>query len=321
MSEEDNWEDDDDKELSQDKNITIHSIWVNPSFLEFFQDPHAVPQDGPCWLSSVGRGAAEDTARDLQSMSPVPEEPMDAEPAAVSLATAPEEEGHCAPLTLIGKEVAKAQESPLLSEQPTAAQAESQAAAPHSPAACAAPLQDTDQWDVSEILHKAVTATQGPNRQLVEQRDPAQTMHVVTAATTPAASQDSESSLPGEHQREPNSATLVPEECEDGEHTASAMSGDHQGEPSTAIFSPAAHEEDLASLLPQISLADAAAPHLDRAGEDETDSTWSPLSWDSWHQVSQGRVTSTEHHELLQAGAVSRPCAAGRWLVLSVSAR
>ena len=246
---------------------------------------------------------------------------MDAEPAAVSLATAPEEEGHCAPLTLIGKEVAKAQESPLLSEQPTAAQAESQAAAPHSPAACAAPLQDTDQWDVSEILHKAVTATQGPNRQLVEQRDPAQTMPVVTAATTPAACQDSESSLPGEHQREPNSATLVPEECEDGEHTASAMSGDHQGEPSTAIFSPAAHEEDLASLLPQISLADAAAPHLDRAGEDETDSTWSPLSWDSWHQVSQGRVTSTEHHELLQAGAVSRPCAAGRWLVLSVSAR
>ena len=58
---------------------------------------------------------------------------MDAEPAAVSLATAPEEEGHCAPLTLVGKEVAKAQESPLLSEQPTAAQAESQAAAPHSP--------------------------------------------------------------------------------------------------------------------------------------------------------------------------------------------
>ena len=72
MSEEDNWEDDDDKELSQDKNITIHSIWVNPSFLELFQDPHAVPQDGPCWLSSVGRGAAEDTARDLQSMSPCP---------------------------------------------------------------------------------------------------------------------------------------------------------------------------------------------------------------------------------------------------------
>ena len=46
MSEEDNWEDDDDKELSQDKNITIHSIWVNPSFLELFQDPHAVP---PGW--------------------------------------------------------------------------------------------------------------------------------------------------------------------------------------------------------------------------------------------------------------------------------
>ena len=358
---------------------------------------------------------------------------MDAEPAAVSLATAPEEEGHCAPLTLIGKEVAKAQESPLLSEQPTAAQAESQAAAPHSPAAYNMALQDTDQCKMSGVLNEAVAAIQGLGQQLAEHWEPAQTMHVVMAPRPPSATQDSESSLPGkppgepstaslvqeecedgehmasamsgdhqgepstaslvqeecedgehmasavsgdhqgepstaslvqeecedgehmpsamsgEHQREPNSATLVqeecedgehmasamsgelqrepnsatlvPEECEDGEHTASAMSGDHQGEPSTAIFSPAAHEEDLASLLPQISLDDAAAPHLDRAGEDETDSTWSPLSWDSWHQVSQGRVTSTEHHELLQAGAVSRPCAAGRWLVLSVSAR
>ncbi|XP_055554028.1 uncharacterized protein LOC129734493 [Falco cherrug] len=119
-------------------------------------------------------------------------------------------------------------------------------------------------------------------------------MHVVTAATTPAASQDSESSLPGERQREPNSATLVPAECEDGEHTASAMSGERQGEASTAIFSPAAHEEDLASLLPQISLHDAAAPHLEPAVEDETDAPGSPLSWDSWHQEQPGHSAIEE---------------------------
>ena len=201
MSDEDNWEDDRDKELHQEENITVHSIWVNPSFLEFFQDPHAVPQDGPCWLSS------------------------------------------------------------------------------------------------------------------------AQNMNVLMVATKPAAPQDSEFSLSGEHQGEPNSASLVQEECEDGDYMASAVSGDHQGEASTGIFSPAAQEEDLASLLFQISLDDAAIPHLDPSGEDKRDYVDSTLSAEPWRQVSLEFVSGTDHHKLLWTRIVPRVRAAGRWLVLSVSAR
>ncbi|XP_037230654.1 uncharacterized protein LOC119142050 [Falco rusticolus] len=155
-------------------------------------------------------------------------------------------------------------------------------------------LQDTDQCKMSGVLNEAVAAIQGLGQQLAEHWDPAQNVHVVMAPRPPSATQDSESSLPGKPPGEPSTASLVQEECEDGEHMASAMSGEHQGEASTAIFSPAAHEEDLASLLPQISLHDAAAPHLEPAVEDETDATGSPLSWDSWHQEQPGHSAIEE---------------------------
>ncbi|XP_055554134.1 uncharacterized protein LOC129734546 [Falco cherrug] len=155
-------------------------------------------------------------------------------------------------------------------------------------------LQDTDQCKMSGVLNEAVAAIQGLGQQLAEHWDPAQNVHVVMAPRPPSATQDSESSLPGKPPGEASTASLVQEECEDGEHMASAMSGEHQGEASTAIFSPAAHEEDLASLLPQISLDDAAIPHLDRAGEDKRGYMDSTLSAESWHQEQPGHSAIEE---------------------------
>ncbi|XP_055649514.1 uncharacterized protein LOC129783604 [Falco peregrinus] len=271
LSEQDDWEDKYDKELCQEEETLIYSIWANPSFLEFYQDTHAGLQDGPCWLSSVGRGTSGDKARNLQGVSPVPEEHMDDKPAAAALTGAPVEEWYCASLATVGKEARKTPASPLLSEQPTAV-AESQAAAPHSPIAYNMALQDTDDCKMREVLHEALPAIQELSQQLAEHGDPAQSVGVVMAAAPPAAPQDSEPPLSGEPQREP----------------------------STATESPAAHKDEVAPSLPQPPAPDdAALPHLEPAGDNKRDYMDSTLSAESWHQVSPGCIAGSDHHEVL----------------------
>ncbi|CAM9391183.1 unnamed protein product, partial [Bubo scandiacus] len=67
-----------------------HIIWVNPFVLELFPDPHVDgPQDGPSRPSSTGIEAAGEAAGDLQSSSPTPAGPRDAEPAALAQEEAP----------------------------------------------------------------------------------------------------------------------------------------------------------------------------------------------------------------------------------------
>ncbi|XP_056182169.1 uncharacterized protein LOC130143516 isoform X1 [Falco biarmicus] len=271
LSEQDDWEDKYDKELCQEEETLIYSIWANPSFLDFYQDTHAGLQDGPCWLSSVGRGTSGDKARNLQGVSPVPEEHMDDKPAAAALTGAPVEEWYCASLATVGKEARKTPASPLLSEQPTAV-AESQAAAPHSPIAYNMALQDTDDCKMREVLHEALPAIQELSQQLAEHGDPAQSVGVVMAAAPPAAPQDSEPPLSGEPQREP----------------------------STATESPAAHKDEVAPSLPQPPAPDdAALPHLEPAGDNKRDYMDSTLSAESWHQVSPGCIAGSDHHEVL----------------------
>ncbi|KAM6033073.1 uncharacterized protein LJ206_001905 [Theristicus caerulescens] len=245
----------------------------------------------------MGTDAAGEAAGDWQSASPAPAGSMDAEPAASALAGAPEDEGHRAPLAPVAQEEAKAPASPVFGEQATAAQAESQAPAPHSPTACAAALQDTAHCVVSKVPGEAVAAIQGPGQQPAEQWDLAQSMDVAMAATTPAAPQDTESPSAGEPQGEASTAPLIPASREGGEKMASPMSGDHRGEVSTAIISLAAHEGEVASSLPQNLLADAGTPHLAPAVDDEGDAAAFPLAWDPWHQEEPGALAEEEEWE------------------------
>ncbi|XP_040437361.1 uncharacterized protein LOC121082091 [Falco naumanni] len=139
------WEDISTKELSQEEDIKIHSIWVNPLFPELLE--------GSCRPSSSGTHTAGVSAGNVQNASPAPTHPMDTEPAAAALAAAAEEEEQRSPLTPTEQEAAKAPAS-LFGKQGTAAQTGSQAPAPHSPTAHTVALQDAAQWDVSEVLHK-----------------------------------------------------------------------------------------------------------------------------------------------------------------------
>ncbi|XP_075018728.1 uncharacterized protein LOC142087876 [Calonectris borealis] len=255
--EEEEWEDNSDKELSQGEDITISSPRVKPLVPELFQDPHAGPQEGPGWPSSTGAEAAGEAAGNLRSMSPAPAGLLDAEPAASALAGAPEEEGQRTPLAPAEQEEAKASASPVWGEQATAAQAESQAPAPHSPTASDTALLDTVQYIAREVVRRAVAVIQGPGQQPAEEQDPVQSTDAAMAARTPAAPQDTES----------------------------PSAGDHQGETSTAVVSPAAHEEAVASSWPQNPPAVAGTPHLAPAEDKGGGAAASPLARDLRHQV------------------------------------
>ncbi|XP_075001478.1 uncharacterized protein LOC142080248 [Calonectris borealis] len=284
LAKEEELEEDSDKELSQGEDVTISDIWVNASVPELFQDPHAGAQEGPGWPSSAGPEAAGEAAGGLQSASPAPAGLLDAGPAASGLAGAPEEEGHRAPLAPAAQEEAKAPASPAFAEQATAAQAESQAPAPHSPTASAAALEDAAWCIVREVVRRAVAVTQGPRQQLAEQ-DLTQSTHAATAAGTPAAPQDTQSPLAGEPQGEASPAPLVPAAGEDGESMASPMSGDRRGEASAATVSSAVHEEEGASPVLENPPADAGTPHRAPAADSEGDAAASPLARDLQHQV------------------------------------
>ncbi|CAM9394176.1 unnamed protein product, partial [Bubo scandiacus] len=238
-----------------------HIIWVNPFVLELFPDPHVDgPQDGPSRPSSTGIEAAGEAAGDLQSSSPTPAGPRDAEPAALAQEEAPS--------------------SPVLSEQATAAEAVCQAPALHSPTAYDTALQDTIQCLLSEFLAKVLAAVQGLDQQPVEQRTLAQSVDDVTART-PVAPQVTEPPLAAEPLQEASTAPLKPPACEDGENAASPMSGAHQGEASTDIVSPAAHEDEVASPSPQNPPAEAGTPHLALTAHNKGDAVASRLSQDS----------------------------------------
>ncbi|KAM6296879.1 uncharacterized protein O3Q21_015511 [Podargus strigoides] len=175
-----------------------------------------------------------------------------------------------------------------------AAAAESQAPARHSPTEDAEALQAADLLTVCEVIGKAAPVIQR------EQQDLAQSTDVDTAARTPAAHQDAESSLVGKPQGEASRAPLVTAACEDGESTASPMSGNHQAEGSTAIVSLAAHKHKVASSLPRIPPADAGTPHPDPAADDEGDSVVSPSAQEPQHQV------ASEHREDAQCSSSHR---------------
>ncbi|XP_037230774.1 uncharacterized protein LOC119142173 [Falco rusticolus] len=139
------WEDISTKELSQEEDIKNHSTRVNPLFPEL--------QEGPCRPRSSGTHAAGVTAGHQQDASPDQARSTNTEPAAAALAAAAEEEEQRSPLAPTEQEAAKAPAS-LFSKQGTAAQTGSQAPAPHSPTAHTVALQDTAQWDISEVLLK-----------------------------------------------------------------------------------------------------------------------------------------------------------------------
>lgn len=165
---------------------------------------------------------------------------------------------------------------------------------------------------------EALDAKQRPSQQPAEQWDRAHSVDAVMAPRTPAAPQDFESPLAREPQAEAVTAPLVPAACEDGEDTASPMSGEQQEEASSTVVSQAAQQDEVASSSPPNPLADAGAPHLAPAVDEEGEAAASsPLARDPQHQVSQARVAGTGHPKAREA--VPGLCAAGRWLVLSVS--
>ncbi|XP_055674008.1 atherin-like [Falco peregrinus] len=225
------------------------------------------------------------------------------------------------PLAPTAQEAVKELASPLFSKQGTAAQTGSQAPAPHSPTAHTVALQDAAWWDMSDVLHELEAVIQERSQQPVEQRHSAQSMDAAMAVKPRAATEDSESTLAAEPRGEPSTASPVPDERQDGEHMASPMSGDPPGEASAAIVSPAAHDHEGAFLLPENAVDNTATPHLAPAAENGDNETACPLPWEPWHQVSQGRVASTEHPQVPEAGAAPGACVAGTWLVdiLSIS--
>ncbi|XP_029852972.1 cytochrome c1-like [Aquila chrysaetos chrysaetos] len=286
LAEEEEWEEDSDKELSQGEDFTTTTtttIWVNPLVPELFQDPHAGPQEG---RSSKGTEVAAEAAGELQSASPAPAGLTGAEPAGSALDGAPEEEGHHAPLAPAAQDEAKkSPASPVFGEQDTAAAAESQAPAPHSSAAFTAALQDVADRIVRGVLMEALAAQEIASQQPTEQRDLAQSMDAVMAPQTPAGPQDPESPLAREPQAEASTAPLVPAARDDGEDTAFPMSGGHQEEASTTVVSQAVHKDKVAASLPPNPPADAGAPHLAPAVDEEGEAAASPLARDPQHQV------------------------------------
>ncbi|XP_037263909.1 nucleolar protein dao-5-like isoform X2 [Falco rusticolus] len=275
----DSWEDISTKELSQEEDIKIHSIWVNPLFPELLE--------GSCRPSSSGTHAAGVTAGHLQDASADPAHSTNTEPAAAALAAAAEEEEQRSPLAPTEQEAAKAPAS-LFSKQGTAAQTGSQAPAPHSPTAHTVALQDAAWWDMSDVLHELEAVIQERSQQPVEQRHSAQSMDAAMAVKPRAATEDSESTLAAEPRGEPSTASPVPDERQDGEHMASPMSGDPPGEASAAIVSPAAHDHEGAFLLPENAVDNTATPHLAPAAENGDNETACPLPWEPWHQEAPG---------------------------------
>ncbi|XP_074910645.1 uncharacterized protein LOC142043385 [Buteo buteo] len=178
LAEEDEWEEDSDKELSQGEDFTTNTIWVNPLVLELFQEPHTGP-------SSEGGEAAAEVAGELQSASPAPARLPDAEPAGPAPDAAPEEEGHHALLAPAAQDEAKkSPASPVFGEQDTAAEAESQAPAPHSSMASTADLQEIANRIVRDVLMKSLAALKIASQQPVEQRVLAHSTDVAMTETT-----------------------------------------------------------------------------------------------------------------------------------------
>ncbi|XP_074962775.1 uncharacterized protein LOC142063225 [Phalacrocorax aristotelis] len=125
LADEQEWEDDSDKELSQGEDTIISHTWVNPSLTECLQGPHPGPQERPRSPSTMGTEAAQEAAGDSQSTSLAPA---------------------------------------------TAAQADSQAPAPHSPTDSEPALYDTTQHTVTEVVGRAVVVIQGLGQQPEEQQ-------------------------------------------------------------------------------------------------------------------------------------------------------
>ncbi|KAM6107554.1 LOW QUALITY PROTEIN: uncharacterized protein FYN12_014432 [Phoenicopterus ruber ruber] len=283
------------QETAVPRGITIYNMWVNPLVPELFQDPHAGPQQGPDWPSSMGTEAAAETAGDLQSASPAPAGLTDAEPAASALAAAPEEEGHRAPLAPLHKR--RQRHQPLLSSGKAAAtRAESQEPAPHSPTAYAAALLDAVQCVVSEVLDKVVAAIEAPVQQPAEQQDLARCMDSAMAAGTDAAPWDTESAL-----ADAGTPHLAPAADNKGDAAASPLAWDprHQEEPGAlAEEEEEEWEEDSKKELSQgedITIYDIyaaalldAVQHVEEPGalaEEEEEEEWEE---DSKKELSQG---------------------------------
>ncbi|XP_074962774.1 uncharacterized protein LOC142063224 [Phalacrocorax aristotelis] len=222
LAEEQKWEGDSDKELSQGENTTISNTWVNPRLTECLQGPHTGPQERPSSPSTVSTEAAQEAAGDPQS---------------TSLALA------------------------------TAAQADSQAPAPHSPTDSEPALYDTAQHTVTEVVGRAVVVIQGLGQQPEEQQALAQSVDMAH---------------------------------HDGENMASPMSGVYQEDAGTDIVSAAVGEVEAAAALPQNPRADAGTAHLAPAADDGAEAAASPLASDSGHQV------ASEHRGNTQPSSASR---------------
>ncbi|XP_061204526.1 uncharacterized protein LOC133209759 [Neopsephotus bourkii] len=133
--EEKDWEEGTDKVLSQEEDITVRNLWVNPSVAELFQDPQADIQEGSGFPSSMRMDLTGEAGENLQSISPIPPIPTDTKLAASTLGGAAEEEEHPTPLTLVPQEeqAAPAPVSPACVEQEAAQQAQRQVPALLSP--------------------------------------------------------------------------------------------------------------------------------------------------------------------------------------------
>ncbi|XP_074962776.1 uncharacterized protein LOC142063226 [Phalacrocorax aristotelis] len=267
LAEEQEWEGDSGKELSQGEDTIISHTWVNPSLTECLQGPHPGPQERPSSPSTVSTEAAQEAASDPQSTSLAPVGATGAEPAPCALSAAPKAEGRRSPLAPAAQEQAEAAASPVFAKQATAAQADSQAPAPHSPTDSEPALYDTAQHTVTEVVGRAVVVIQGLGQQPEEQQALAQSVDMAH---------------------------------HDGENMASPMSGVYQEDAGTDIVSAAVGEVEAAAALPQNPPADAGTAHLAPAADDGAEAAASPLASDSGHQV------ASEHRGNTQPSSASR---------------
>ncbi|XP_042663476.1 mediator of DNA damage checkpoint protein 1-like isoform X2 [Tyto alba] len=266
------------------EDITIHSIWVNPAVAELLQDPHAGPlaaggTDGTPTLEppQPPRGVAGEAAADLQSASPAPEGPTEAQPTPPAVAGAAKGEEHRrtprAPTTQEDEEAA----SPVRRQQDPAAQAAESQPAPQSPTALEAALQATVKCLVSEVLQKVLAGNQRPGQQPVDQQDRPRCSDAATQVTTAAAPADKERAPAAEPRDEASAAPRVPAARVARAHGASPAPEAHRpGEAAAALVSPAAREGEAASPSPPDPAAGAGAPHLSPAAREGEAASPSP---------------------------------------------
>ncbi|KAJ7419042.1 hypothetical protein WISP_56491 [Willisornis vidua] len=191
-------EDRNNKKVSQKEweDFEIYTIWVKPSLKSLLLEPETGSHEGPKCPCSICRNNAEEKDAELYRSACVLRAPRDTQAAAAALASAPEEEEQCTPLSAEAQEVAKSGASPALGEPVTPAGPEGQAAAPPRPRGRGHAVLHTLQHWARATLSSIADVIRQCGHKAEEQRDVKQGMEAAIAATGRAAGAESQAAAP-----------------------------------------------------------------------------------------------------------------------------